>query len=80
MGLGWEQGSRGRKHVYLWLIHIVLWLKLTQHGKAVILQLKISFKKDLTFTAPFSFFSGFAGVFPFYSEFCSHHLSLQPVV
>ena len=59
--------KRKETYVYLWLIHIVLWLKLTQHGKAVILQLKISLKKDLTFTAPFSFFSGFAGVFPFYS-------------
>ena len=36
---GWLGGSRGR--VYLWLIHIVVSWKLTQQGKAIILQIKI---------------------------------------
>ena len=26
--------------LYLWLIHVIVWLKLTQHCKAIILQLK----------------------------------------
>ena len=39
-----EGSSRGREYVYLMLIHVVVWQKPTQHGKAVILQLKI-FKK-----------------------------------
>ena len=30
----------GRGHVYLWLIHIVVWQKPMQHGKGIILQLK----------------------------------------
>ena len=30
--------------VYLWLIHVVLWQKPTQHYKAIILQLKINLK------------------------------------
>ena len=32
-------------YVYLWLIHIVVWKKPIQHCKAIILQLKINFKK-----------------------------------
>ena len=32
----------GRGHVYLWLIHIVVWQKPMQHGKEIILQLKIN--------------------------------------
>jgi len=33
--------------VYLWLIHAVVWQKLIQHCKAIILQLKIKLKKYL---------------------------------
>ena len=37
----WEGGSRGRgTYVYLWLIHVDVWQKPTQYGKAIILQLK----------------------------------------
>ena len=32
-------------YVYLWLIHITVWQKPTQHYKAIILQLKIKKKK-----------------------------------
>ena len=53
-GVGWEGGSGGRRYVYiyiyiymyiyththLWPMHII-WQKLTQHCKAIILQLKI---------------------------------------
>ena len=49
---GWdgEGSSRGRRHyVYLWLIHVDVWKKLTQHCNANILQLKINgFKKRIT--------------------------------
>ena len=45
---GWD-GEAGREAqegicVYLWLIHVVLWQKPTQHYKAIILQLKINLK------------------------------------
>ena len=30
-------------YVYLWLIHIVLWQKPTQHCRAIIFQLKVNF-------------------------------------
>ena len=33
--------QEGGMYVYLWLIHIVVWQKPTQHCKAIILQLKI---------------------------------------
>ena len=37
----WEGGSRERGiYVYLWLIHILVWQKLAQHCKSIILQLK----------------------------------------
>ena len=49
---GWdgEGSSRGRTHyVYLWLIHVDVWKKLTQHCNAIILQLKINeLKKRIT--------------------------------
>ena len=45
-GLGWEGGSRGRRHAYLWLIHICVQQKPTQHCKATSLQLKINFLKQ----------------------------------
>ena len=41
-GGSWEGGSRGRGHVYLWLIHVDVWQKPTQYFKAIILQLKIN--------------------------------------
>ena len=31
-------------HLYLWLIHVVVQQKLTQHCKEIILQIKINFK------------------------------------
>ena len=34
-------------YVYLWLIHVVVWQKPTQHCKAIILQLKINLKKHI---------------------------------
>ena len=42
-----HRGSRGKTHRYdLWLIHVVVWQKPTQHCKAIYLQLKNKFKKD----------------------------------
>ena len=41
-------GGRFKREViyaYLWLIHVVVWQKPTQHCKAVILKLKINFCK-----------------------------------
>ena len=34
----WEGGSKGRRCVYLWLIHVEVWQKTTKFCKAVILQ------------------------------------------
>ena len=42
-GGGWREAQEGIC-VYLWLIHVVLWQKPTQHYKAIILQLKINLK------------------------------------
>ena len=41
-----ERFKRERIYVYLWLIHIVVWQKLTQHCKAIIPQLKINKLKN----------------------------------
>ena len=44
--MGWRvegEGSKGRGHVHLWLIHIALWQNPKQYWKTVILQLKINF-------------------------------------
>ena len=38
----WERGSRGRRCIYLWLIHIDVWQKAIQYCKPIILQLKIN--------------------------------------
>ena len=41
----WEMGGRLRRegtYVYLWLIHVDVWQKPSQHCKAIILQLKIN--------------------------------------
>ena len=35
-----EGGSRGRGHVYLWLIHVEVWQKTTKFCRAITLQLK----------------------------------------
>ena len=47
--MGWEVGGRFKRektYVYLWLIHVDIWQKLTQYCKAIILQLKTNkFKK-----------------------------------
>ena len=44
--MGWEVGKWFKEgmHVYLWLIHIDIWQKLSYYCKAIILQLK--FKKN----------------------------------
>ena len=54
---GWdgvEVGDRLKRegtYVYLWLIHVDVWQKPTQHSKAIILQLKINiFFKSLQVT------------------------------
>ena len=41
----WELKMEGI-YVYLWLIHVAIWQKPTQHCKAVILRLKINLKKE----------------------------------
>ena len=44
-GMGWEVGGRFKKEgtcVYLWLIHVDVWQRLTQYCKAITLQLKIN--------------------------------------
>ena len=43
--MGWEVGRRFKRegvYVYLWLMHVRVWQKPTQHCKAIILQLKIN--------------------------------------
>ena len=41
------------ERLHIWLIHVDVWQKPTQHCKAIILQLKINFlKKDLTSGSP----------------------------
>ena len=47
-GRWWEVGGKLNRevtYVCLWLIHIDVWQKPTQHCKAIIFQLKINFKK-----------------------------------
>ena len=46
--MGWEVGEKFKRegiYVYLWLIHVDVWQKPTQHCKAIILQLKIKNKQ-----------------------------------
>ena len=46
----WEGGSRvGGTYEHLWLIHVVIWQRLTQHCKVIILQLRIKIKKKPNF-------------------------------
>ena len=48
---GWDAVRDGRDvqerraYVYLWLIHVDVWQKPTQYCKAIVLQLKINYKK-----------------------------------
>lgn len=42
---GREAPERGNIYIYLWLIHVVVQQKLIKHCKAIILELKINFKK-----------------------------------
>ena len=39
--------KEGGTHVYVWLIHFVIWQKPIQHCKAVILQLKRNLKRSI---------------------------------
>ena len=41
-----ERFKREGTFVYLWSIHVDLWQKSIQYCKAVIIQLKINFKKE----------------------------------
>ena len=46
--MGWEVGGRFKREgicVHLWLIHVDVWQKPTQHCKTIILQLKIKKEK-----------------------------------
>ena len=40
-----DRFKREGTYIYLWLIYVVVWQKSTQYCKAIILQLKINFKK-----------------------------------
>ena len=43
--MGWDIGKNFKREgtdVYLWLIHVDVWQKLTQNCKAIFLQLKIN--------------------------------------
>ena len=45
--MGWDVGGKFKRegtYVYQWLIHVDVWQKPTQYGKAIILQLKINLK------------------------------------
>ena len=47
-GMGWEVGGRFRRertHVYLRLVLVDVWQRLTQYCKAVIFPSKVNFKK-----------------------------------
>ena len=52
--MGWEEGSRerGHIHIYLWLIHADVRLKPTHYCKAIILQIKINKYKKRNKTKP----------------------------
>ena len=56
----------GGTHVYLWLIHVDIWQKLSQYCKVIILQLKyinkLKKKKDVQ---PLSWAPGSCLIFPF---------------
>ena len=42
---GRETQEEGVIRIYLWLIHVVVWQKPTEHCKAILPQLKINLKK-----------------------------------
>ena len=45
--MGWEVGGRFKREgtrVNLWLTHVVVWQKRTQHCKAIVLKFKINLK------------------------------------
>ena len=42
---GRREIQEGGDILYLWLIHVDVWQRLTQYCKAIILQLKVNFKK-----------------------------------
>ena len=56
MGWGWgkEVPEKGEIHIYLQLIHLVVWQKPTLHCKAITLQFKksITLKKEVSFKEP----------------------------
>ena len=56
---GWEEEGRFKRegtYVYLWLIHVDVGQKPTQHCKAIIFQLNINFKKKIILkSSSFSF-------------------------
>jgi len=39
--------KREGTYAYLWLIHVDVWQKPTQHSKAIILQLKINVENEM---------------------------------
>ena len=74
----WEGGLRGRVYVYLWLIHVVVWQKLTQHCKAIALQLKINFKCNTLLLGCECFLSLLHIAYSFHDAILAHlfHLSI----
>ena len=68
--MGWEVGEKFKKegtYVYLWLIHVDIWHKATQHCK-IILQLKINKffkrrKKELSASVSVTILSAFSHTF-----------------
>ena len=46
-GGGWERErfKMDRTHIYLWLSHVFVWQKPTQHCKVIILQLRTNLKR-----------------------------------
>ena len=68
--MGWEVGEKFKKegpYVYLWLIHVDIWQKATQHCK-IILQLKINKffkrrKKELSASVSVTILSAFSHTF-----------------
>ena len=39
-----QRFKRERAYIFMWLIHVDIWQKPTQYGKAIIPQLKINYK------------------------------------
>ena len=54
--MGWVVGGRFKREgtcVYRWLIHVDIWQKPTEHGKAIILQLKINAGESRPFVSSY---------------------------